>query len=173
MNIRPKTLRRLLILFACLGVVVVAGTVLALMYRHNQYAMVSRLRAEGFAAYDARDYDAAVRKLSEYFTRSHAQATDDEALFRYGRARSIVPLEGLASRHIFEGIDALERYLNIRPDDPDDAKHLLLKLYAQVQYNKEAKTLAAKLLAKNPDDLEALRAQAQAMNNDRDYAAAL
>src|SRR6185312_5531779 len=66
-----------------------------------------------------------------------------------------------------------QHYLSLRPDDPHDARHELLKLYTQARYNKETRNLAEKLLAANSKDVDALRALIQSDVNDGNYTAAL
>lgn len=171
MNIRPKTLRRLLVLFV--GFAFLCGGVTLLLVRsvRKKAATVAGMRALAFRAYDARDDAAAVKLFAGYINSGTAASNDAEAVYAYGMARAQVPTEG--NRHIAEAINLLQKYLDLAPTDPHDAGHQLLKLYSQARYNKEARTLAAKMLARNPRDAEALRAEVTAMLNERNFAEAL
>ena len=161
MNIRPKTIHRLLILFGAFAIF--AGGVGAMLYRsyQRQKADVAGLRAAAFQAFQLKDYSAAVSLFHDYVARSHTDAPEADVLFEYGTARVEVPEEG--NRQVTEAIDLLQRYLNTAADDPRDASHELLKLYVRARYNRDALNLAGKLLAKDPRDTEALRARAQSL----------
>lgn len=170
MNIRPKTLRRLLILFAVLLALTGAIVALVLVSIYKRDVELARLREQAFAAYHQQDYSHSVGLFSDYLARSHRQDKDPDAVFAYAKSRANTPMEN--SRHIFEAFNVLEQYLQQRPDD-NEAQHLLLSLYGKVLYNKEAKSLAAKLLATNPNDVEALRADVAALVNERNLSEAL
>lgn len=171
MNIRPKTVRRLSVLFAGLAIFAAGVAMLLVRSVQKEQATVASIRARAFADYARHDYPAAVKLFGTYINAGAAESTDAEAVFAYGMARSQVPMEG--NRQIAEAVNLLQKYLDLAPADPHDAKHQLLMLYSRARYNKEARTLASDLLAKNPDDLDALRAETIAMINDRDFAAAL
>ena len=171
MNIRPKTVRRLSVLFAVFAIC--AAGVAALLVRsvQKEKATVASIRAMAFADFNRHDYPAAVKLFGTYLNAGAAESTDAEAVFAYGMARSQVPMEG--NRHIAEAINLLQKYLDLAPTDAHDARHQLLMLYSRARYNKEARTLASELLGQNPRDVEALRAETAAMINDRDFAGAL
>lgn len=171
MNIRPKTIRRLLILLA--AVAVVSGTVVVwvLLSVRRQHAQVLALRNQAIAAYDARDYPRAVTLFDQYFARTHSKATDATALYDFGKSRSLVPMDG--NRQNYDAAALLRQYLDIEPADPHDARHLLLKLYVQTHYNIYARDLANELLRRDPKDHEALSALVQSLVNDQEFAQAL
>lgn len=170
MNIRPKTLRRLLILFGVLLAIVGGILALILLSIHKRDAELAALRQQAFAAFEQKDYSHSVGLFSDYLARSHRQDKDPDAVFAYAKSRANTPMDN--SRHIFEAAGVLEQYLQQRPDDLE-AQHLLLSLYGKVLYNKEAKSLAAKLLARNPNDVEALHAQISALANEHNLSEAL
>ena len=155
MNIRPKTIQRLLILFAAF--LLLSGGVGAWLYRSylRQKADVAGLRDAAVKAYQLKDYSAAVLLFHDYAARTHTETPDAEILFDYGMSRLEVPEEG--NRQVAEAIDLLQRYLNAEPNDSHDASHPLLKLYVCARYNRDALALAGKLLAKNSKDVHALR----------------
>ncbi|HSZ56103.1 MAG TPA: tetratricopeptide repeat protein [Tepidisphaeraceae bacterium] len=172
MNIRPKTVRRLTLLFAA-GAVAVGGigTWLAIS-QHRIQLRTEAIRTQAVAAYDAGDYARAVKLFGEFFNRSHASQNDDaEAIFDYAKSRANTPADG--GRNIYEAIGVLEQYLTLDPSDSRDARHLLLRLYAQARYNKEAERLAENLLDANPADAAALASYAEALNNDGNFGLSL
>lgn len=171
MNIRPKTIRRLLVLFAAFLILSGAIATWLMLSVERSNAQVAQLRVQAKAAYDAKDYSNAARLFNEFLSRSQSQDTDAEAVFDYGVSQMNTPLEG--GRNVYEIIGIFEHYLRLEPADPPDASHRLLKLYTQAHYNKEARTLAEKLLAAKPDDVNALRSLVQSQFNDRNYADAL
>ena len=117
MNIRPKTVRRLLILMLALAIF--AGGVFAwlLMSQQRVRAQIAQGRRDAVAAFEAKDYASAVKLFSNYLTRSHSQDSDAEAVFDYGKSRMNVPLDD--NRHVFEAIGVFVRYLQLdHKDDP-------------------------------------------------------
>ncbi|MDB5289202.1 MAG: prsT, partial [Phycisphaerales bacterium] len=170
MHIRPKTLRRLLVLFVGLLIVVGAGALMYLTRQRSDAAVVAELRSQAMATYKSGDYAKAVTEIGEYLHKAKAQDNDPEALFAYGKSR--ISVEMPRSRHLFEGVQIFQHYLEIKPGD-DKAQHLLLDLYAKLQYNTEAVRLADELLARNARDTEAMKSKVIALNNQRKFDDAL
>jgi predicted Zn-dependent protease len=172
MNIRPKTVRRLTLLFVASAVAAGAiGTWLAIS-QHRIHVRTTTIRVQAVAAYEAGDYPRAVKLFGEFFNRSHASQSDDaEAIFDYAKSRANTPAEG--GRNVYDAIGVLEQYLTLDPGDSRDARHLLLNLYTQAHYNKEAERLAEQLLDANPSDGAALSSYAEALDNDGSYAQSL
>src|SRR5258707_5544366 len=170
MYIRPKTLRRLLVLFVGLLLVVGVGALVYFTRQRSDAAEVAQLRTEAMATYQSGDYAKAVTELGEYLHKAKAQDTDPEALFAYGKSR--VSVEMPRSRQLFEGVRIFQHYLEIKPGD-DKAQHALLDLYAKLQYNTEALRLADELLARNPRDIDAMKSKIIALNNQRKFDDAL
>ena len=170
MNIRPKTIRRLMFLFA--GFVLLAGVLALLIVRtiHRQEAQIDGLRTAAFKAFEAKDYPTAVSLFHDYFARA-PEDTDSEAIYAYGHSTVQTIPEG--SGQVYEAIRLMQQYLARDPQDKHDASHELLKLYLDGRYNEEARNLATRLLAKDPSDTVALRARAQANLNDEHYADSL
>lgn len=176
MNIRPKTVRRLMILVLALALLAGGVVTWVSLSQRRVRAQIAQVRHDAVAAFEAKDYSRAVGLFSEYLTRSHTQDSDAEAVFDYGKSRMNVPLED--NRHVFEAIGVFVRYLQLDPKgDPRgeerriteerEAGHLLLKLYADAQYNKEARQWATKLLAADPNDVDALRNMIRAQQGDK------
>src|SRR3954451_13447029 len=100
MNIRHKMTRRLAIL-ALGGLVVAFGVVFAMRARAQRVtAQINESREAGMKAYRAGNYPVALKHLSTYLERSKVQdrapgtvdADAMEALFAYGKSRSMVPM---------------------------------------------------------------------------------
>jgi tetratricopeptide (TPR) repeat protein len=171
MNIRPKTIRRLSVLFALTALAAAAVGFLLIRAEHRQRADIANERVEAFKAYNAGDYPSAVKLLGSYLTRSHTEGTDRDALFAYAKSRAETPMEN--GRQTYEAIGLMERYLQIARGDAHDSRHELLKLYLKARYPQKAREMAVQLLAANPKDVQALQAEAQALINEHKYEAAL
>jgi predicted Zn-dependent protease len=182
MNIRPKTVRRLTTLF--LAMALVSGILVSwlMLSQRRLRAQIAKQRTDAIAAYTAKDYTTAVSLFREYLNRSHTQDTDAEAMFDYAKSRMNAATEG--SRQVFEAIGVFERYLQLgaandprgvsrRLDEVNEANHLLLSLYVQAKYTKEATRVANNLLATNPKDAEALQNLVRALQIDGKAPAAL
>lgn len=175
MNIRTKKTRRLAIL--ALGGLLVASGVVVFMKVHSvrAAAQVNEAREAGMKAYRAGNYPVALKHLSTYLERSKVQdrapGTVDpdalDALFAYGKSRSMVPMTPPASRtqHAMEAVHIFERLLALSPEPglKLQTQHALLELYPLVGYQKEALGLAKDVLDVDPDDKEGLRGRVQAL----------
>ncbi|HWE94420.1 MAG TPA: tetratricopeptide repeat protein [Tepidisphaeraceae bacterium] len=170
MNIRPKTLRRLFVLFVGLLIVVGAGVLMWVNRHRSDAADIARLRAQGMAHYQSGDYGNSLTELGDYFNKSKAQDTDTEAFFAYATSR--IKVEAPRSRNLHEGLQLFQRYLEIKPND-DKARHQLLELYTTLSYNTEAVRLADELLSKNSHDTEALKFKTIALNKQHKFDEAL
>lgn len=171
MNIRPKTVRRLMVLLAIL--LLLAGGVALLLIRsmNKEKAAIARMRQAAFAAYEHHDNKTAVSLFSSYVNSGADESNDAEAIYVYGMARAQVPSEG--NRHIAEAINLFQKYLDLAPSDPHNVSHQLLALYTRARYNQEALTLANRLLETNPRDTEALRDKVIVYISQRSFADAL
>ena len=167
MSLRPRTVRRLMVLFAAVLVVVAVGAALYLRNEHRKAVRLEAARQAGMAAYQAGDYAAALESLRFYVARNKS---DPQALFAYGIARSRV--EEPSGKHILEGINTLSALLQIDPGNLE-AKHRLLELYTQAFYSDEAVDLADRVLAQDPNDVPALHAKAVALERRLKYDKAL
>ena len=172
MKFGSKTGRRLLILLSIVVLICGALGALLLVRQHIRQARFAEARRHAMDAYQAHDYARALEYFTDYLShdrQSHLQ--DAEALFAYAEARLNVPSEG--GRNIAEAIGAYQRYLQLSPTDGHDAAHRLLKLYEQTQDSRALGDMASRLLEKNPQDAEALRAQVQAFEQDHNHEQAL
>ncbi|MFM9995264.1 MAG: tetratricopeptide repeat protein [Phycisphaerales bacterium] len=161
MRLKPKTVRRLLLLSAVV-VMIGAGAAGAFVLRHWQRDRIAaRYRAEGLAAAGRGASAEALEKLDRYLRR---RPDDAEAQLAFARAWS--KAERFDGSHLEESIRAYRRYLGSRPDDRE-AQRELLALYGAVGRHPEARDLAARsrparLSDATRDDLVALRAEAAA-----------
>jgi len=174
MRMRPKTIRRLMILFA--GLCIVAAVIAWAVFMDSRHlaARMKTMRAQAMTSYNAGHYETAVKELGQYLDVSKSQDTDREALFAYGKSRINVEMPRL--EHVYEGIQIFQQYLQqARPGDPHlaEARKLLLNLYVQAQYNQEAVKLADDILLHDPKDIDALQAKIKALSSQGNYSAAL
>ena len=162
MSIKPKTLRRLLLLGAFAGVIVLGGTGFVLLRQYQTQRSTQRLRVEGVAAYDKGDYPAALDSLGRYLGRV---GNDADILLRYARAR--LRREEPDGRHLNESLATYKRYLAIKPDDKVALRETL-EPYLQAGLLQEAVFYSQKLRPVSLDaataaDLPVLRIEAAAM----------
>jgi predicted Zn-dependent protease len=169
MNMRPKTVKRLLVLIGGFLLLVVLSVGFVFFRWHQLDQQMQAKRAQGMASYERGDYPAVLKELGAYLGIPKNQ-TDAEALFAYAKSRSRV--EESDHHEIRESVDLFQRYLSLKPDDLE-AQRLLLDLLPQVGKNQDARDLADSILAKHPDDAQALRAKATALLRLRQYKDAL
>lgn len=158
MNIRPKTVRRLLVLLAVAAVVVVAFLGIRAYKDAQRAARLQADREAGIAAFQSGDFPAALDRLKNYIRRD---TSDFDALLAYATSRSKVELPN--GRHLPEAIQWFEALRSLRPDDAT-VRRSLLDLYTQAGYGTEAITLADAVLAADPNDIDALRAKSIALS---------
>jgi tetratricopeptide (TPR) repeat protein len=167
MNIRPKTIRRLLIIVLVCVAVVTGGMAIV---RHNdrvKEAAIVQAGADGMKAFKEGDYATALARLGTYVAK---HKDDADALYAYAISRSRV--EEISGRHITEAIMLLDQYRSMRPNDAN-ANHELLDLYAKADRTVETMRLADEMLQQNPKDIKALLAKSRAMLRTGDYEGAL
>lgn len=161
---KPKTVRRLLLL-GIVGVLLLGSALGVVVVRRWQAERLqTRLRAEGIAAYEQQDNAVTLDRLGRYLKRQ-GDRPEPEVLLLYARARA--RLEESDGRHLKESIGAYRRYLAERPED-DEAHLELVKLYSLAGLAPEARDAASRLRPPNlelatRDDLPALREEVRAM----------
>jgi len=161
---KRKTVWRLSILAAGLLLVVALGVGLYVRSVFKKNAETAALRKEGLAAFHDGDYQVALSKIGKYV--EDPTRRDAETLFAYGKSRAKVP--EITRKHIYEGVYVLKEYLNLSPPDTDEARilearHILLELYPGYNVEggaSEGLRLADGMLAKDPQDVVALKARA-------------
>jgi len=167
MNIRPKTVRRLMTLTGIFLFVIVLGSGVLLWHRYTKNKQLRADRDAGIGAYQSGDHVLALDKLKGYVGKF---PEDFDALFAYAVARSKVEMKG--QQHLKEGRGLFIHLLAMRPDDLATS-HKLIELYTSIGYNAEVNDLADKVLARHPEDADALRAKAIALTSQKRYAEAL
>lgn len=167
MTLRPKTVRRLVILLLACGLA--TGSLFAVSYFHerSKERQAQLDRAAGMTAFSAGDYAVALARLKGYVGRHQ---DDFEAVYAYAVSRTRVEVSG--GRHIVEAKAIFERLHDLRPDDLPTA-HRLLEIYGSIHWDTETLTLAEKVLSSNPADPGALRAKSAALMHGARYGDAL
>src|SRR5712675_1108827 len=120
MSLRPRTVRRLMVLLAAVLVMVGTCAALYLHSEHKKSARMAEARQAGLKAYKAGDYRAALDSLKFYVARNK---TDPEALYAYGISRSRI--EEPNGKNVLEGITVLGTLVQLDPKNLD-AKYSLL-----------------------------------------------
>ncbi len=162
MIIRPKTKRRLLILFG--GLIIFSGGAFWL-YAYRMRVAESKLQVDkqvGMDAYRSGDYQTAIDKLAEYINHQQQRQgsqLDPEALLAFANARAKVPTAN--GDYIVLSIRALQSYCALVPEDMRERDHLLEMEAPYSVYAPDVVARATDILRSNPDDLVALKAIAQ------------
>jgi tetratricopeptide (TPR) repeat protein len=167
MNIRPKTVRRLCIIFLVVVAIVAGGIWIVNHNNRVKEQAVNQAGADGMKAFKEGDYATALNKLAVYVAK---HKDDPDTLYAYAISRARV--EQISGRHISEAIMLLDQYRSLKPNNPQ-ANHELLDLYAKADRRVEATRLADEILAQNPKDTDALKAKARALLRSGDYEAAM
>ncbi len=142
MKLKPKTVRRFLLLG---GVVAIAGAAVVtfVFVRGWQNERTSvRLREAGMAAASGGDDVGVIDNLGPYLVKLGSGNGDAEALLAYARARAAV--EDPDGSHTLRAAQVMAEYLRLRKDDRAVAIELL-KLYNKAGFFAEARDLAARL----------------------------
>src|SRR3954452_14620181 len=167
MYMRPKTIRRLLILGSASALIFGAITSGYIVRARRLNSQITDARARAMAANAAGDHAAALEAFRFYLDETKTAdkppaEADAEAVLAYAKSRAAV--EADKGRHLFEAVKILERYTRLRPGDAE-ARRMLLELEPRIGYNDEALQLADATLAQEPDDVDALRARVRALRN--------
>src|ERR1039458_4166188 len=167
MNLRPKTMRRLMVLLggAALCIAALSAVIEIQLYRHE--AVRRGFRDKAMVQYSKGDYLGAMLGLRKYLSQSTGDAP---AIYAYAVSRSHVPEPDL--KHLVEAKAIFNRYLELNPSD-SRAQHRLLEIYRQIRYDAEASALAQTLLAQDPTDVQALQTKLQVLIDQQDYQPAL
>lgn len=157
MSLRPKTRRRMMIvaITALMAILLLGGFIV--VRRGQVKAETAAYRSEGIAAYEQEDWPGTIESLGKYIGR---QKGDAEAHYYFADARRHLPLKQAA--HLVEAIRHLQAALNVRPDYIE-AQDLQLKLLSAVRLHNETLELTDTILARDPKNVDALRARAMAL----------
>lgn len=147
--------RRLWIL---LGIVAALGVVVGGLFLFRSMRREARFaenRAEGLRLLAEGDPEGALPFLGRVVNR---QPPDAEVLLAFAKAREAVPLE--EGQHLMPAIQARLRLAELRPDDPE-LELDLLRLFSRAGLAAEADLQAERILARDPENAEALRIRVQ------------
>lgn len=151
MKLRPKSLRRLGIIFAVVLVLAAVGAVLAIRSHRATERRIAADRNTGLAAYNAKDYAKAIEPFERYLKE---RPNDTRIALAFARARFNV--ETNTNQHIKQAVESIDGVLKREPDNLD-AKHLLLEIYPQTANTDALERLVDAVLEQHPDDTLALR----------------
>ncbi len=167
MYLRPKTKCRLLVLLVGTALLLGGGAALVSIQLRRFDVRRMQYRNQAMDAYHTGDYPAALIFFHKYLINT---STDPNAIYAYGVCRLNVPTADY--QYLLEAKSIFNRYLEFRPQDLA-AEHRLLEVYRQLGYDTESLDLANAILLQDSNDLPALRAKAQALAGQFQYAAAL
>src|SRR5690349_18927785 len=111
-NIRIKTIRRLVILLIVLTLIVAGGVTVRISHQKAKDLQLAANRELGMTAFKSADYPLALDKLRSW---KDEHPDDYDAMYAYGVARSKV--ETGSNRHIAEAKQIFEQLTQARPDD--------------------------------------------------------
>lgn len=156
MRLKPKTVRRLLLLSLVFVLVLGAlGAFVVLRHSRNEARFEAR-RANGLAALAEGQHVRALEHLGPYLK---AHQSDSEILLAYARARRNV--EEYQGTHLRDAANIYQRYLGIHPDDADARRELLACYYEAGMYAEVIDTARrlrpADIAAMKPADIEVIR----------------
>lgn len=162
MSLKPKTVRRLLVIGGAGVLIGLGGAGFVAVRNYQAQRSSASAREQGMAAYDAGRYPEVLDSLGRYLRRHEGDAP---AMIRYARAR--LRVEEAGGGHLSQGASALRRYLDLAPDD-HEAMRELLDCNLRLGLYPEAKALArrmrpASLEHAGKEHLHALAAEATAM----------
>lgn len=169
MNIRTKTVRRLLLLGVVLAVVGagVAGGVYYL--RQQREARIAQARADGLEAYRQGNYPKALEGLRIYHGQGRV-SNDAETLA--AQADAAMKTESPDGSHFREAMGAMTYYLRVRPDDLE-MRGKMMDLQLRTGLIQEAQRLAEETLQRDGRDVRALRTRAISLHLLKQWEASL
>jgi len=146
MNIRRKSMRRLILLGVVLTLILAMGAGALFLRDWRRAQTIDALRADGFELYEQQNYREALPLLARY-VRHRDQ--DAEAMLALARAR--LEIEVGDGSHLAQAAAVLREYRLLEPDELEPARELL-DLYTRLGLDEEAASLASELLDR--DDLD-------------------
>lgn len=183
LNVRfsRRAKRRIIVLAASVAVLGASVVVFKLVRSAQQARLMSEARVAGLSAYEDGRFDTALERLG--YVIQHDK-DDAEVILAFADARARTPMPN--SKHVFEalnyykaGVDLLEDPTVAVPESMDRDAELyeswsrMLELYRVHGMKFEVKQTAQKLLAHDPDDVEALIALVQMQYLDREFGEAI
>ncbi len=163
MRLTTRGSRRLFVLLVV--VVSIATAAVAFWAFRDVYRskLARQSRETGMAAYERGEYDTALGELSYALSRN---SDDIEALLAFADSRSRVV--EVNRRHIVSAVRYYETVLKLEPKNLE-ALVGILRLERRLGYLLELDTIADRILALNPDHIEALAAKAAVAFHDSSF----
>lgn len=137
-------------------VIAAAGIAVAVVVRGQVRAhLMEEALAEGRAAYEAGDYETAMRRIGFYVGRAddNPETMDAEALYLLADARRREPMA--RGQHLVQAAGLARRAADLMPGDPRPLR-MLLELYPALGFGNETLDAADRLLEIEPGDLDAM-----------------
>lgn len=174
--------KRRIVLLAVVGVALSAGVVVfRVVHNAQQTRLRSDARTKGLAAYEKGDFDGALQDLAYVIQQ---EKDDPVVLLAFADARARTPMAG--AKHMLEalgyykaGVDLLRDPTVELPENFNREARMqsswsrMLDMYATLGMKFEVRQTAEKVLAHNPNDVDALMSMAQVLYADRAFADAL
>lgn len=158
MGLRPKTARRLALIGALTGMVVIGGVALLTVPKWQRARQIESFKRNGLQAHQDGEHHEAVRMLNR-----HTSAVGEERvepIVLLSLARSQAEAEARRDNHYNVAISRYLAYLRLEPDDLD-ARRELLGVYVDAQRWGEAVDLAERINSfdrvSDDEELEAIR----------------
>ena len=107
MSLKPKTVRRLLVIGGSAILLGLGGAGFVAVRNYQAQRSSAKAREQGMAAYDAGRFPEVLDSLGRYLRRHE---DDAPAMIRYARAR--LRVEEIGGGHLSQGASALRRYLD-------------------------------------------------------------
>lgn len=181
MKFSRRAKRRIIVIGAAGLLVVAAGGVFKVLRGMQQSRLQADARQRGLATYDGGDFEKALGDLGYVISQDKS---DVEVLLAFADARARTPMTN--ARHVMEalgyykaGVALLEDPQAVMPESMDREQEIrrcwsrMIEMYSMLGMRYEAKETAARLLAHDPDNVDALTAIVQVHWAERDYAEAL
>ncbi len=145
--------RRLTLLGILAGSTIVAGVGSYLGITWVRARSVAAARVEGYAKFEAREYEAALDQLSKYVSKHR---DDVDALLKLAACRVLVPAPNL--RHLVDAAGFYREVLKLRPGNIE-ALSGLIDIYLTLGYASELEKVADEMLRYDPRNVAAIEAR--------------
>jgi tetratricopeptide (TPR) repeat protein len=171
MRLRSKTKRRLALLAGVGCALAIVAISLLFVRNWQRERLTDRFRTRALAAYQQKDYAAAILNAGSYLKRPTGDQRDPDILLAYAESRA--NLQEQNGSHLTDAIAFYERYLQVRPEDRERTIELL-RLYNRRGFFVEAadrarKARPADLKQITPAELPILEQEAVALINSRAF----
>ena len=135
--------------------------------RAQAHRLTTQARIDGLAAFQEGDYETVLSKLGFYL---RGQGDDVEVLLAFADSRAKVPTQG--TKHLVESARFYTAVLRLEPDNQEGMQRLL-DLHRRLGMRTEWISIADRILALDPNHVEALAAKAAGLRLEGDMDGAL